>query len=175
MNRKSIAAIALAAFLVAPAMAADDDAKGKKKKGQRKNASPAMSLIKQLEPVGLTDEQVTKIKELGKTSLAAMKQAREDAGITPELMKKRAEAQKGLKDSGKKGKDLQAAINEKAGISEAQAAVFAKLGQSRQKFQRDVVALLTDEQKGKLPEKMKRLLKAPGKNAGGKKKKKKAE
>ena len=48
---------------------------------------------------------------------AEMKAAREEAGITPELMKKLAEAQKALKDSEKKGKDRMAAIHEAAGLS----------------------------------------------------------
>ena len=171
MTLRTIAALALAALLVAPSIAADDDAKGKKKKNARGNA--AGQLIKQLEPVGLTEDQIAKIKELGKASTTAMAQVKKDAGITAELMKKRQAAMKELKDSGKKGKELAAAINAKAGISEAQAEALVKANTSRQKLQRDVMAILTDEQKAKLPEKMQRFLKAGKK--GGAKKKKKAE
>ncbi|MGB7347093.1 MAG: hypothetical protein WBD20_22910 [Pirellulaceae bacterium] len=173
MKFMNIASLALAVLLVSPVMA-DDAVKEKKKnaKGNRGAASPAMQLIKQLEPVGLTEEQTTKIKELAKASAAADKALREEAGLTPELMKKRAEAQKELKDSGKKGKEMAAAVNEASGATEAQAAAFAKLNESRMKFQRAAMALLTDEQKANVPEKLQRMLKAAGgEKAKGKKKK----
>ncbi|NND99832.1 MAG: hypothetical protein HKN47_21130 [Pirellulaceae bacterium] len=163
MKFNAFAVLALAAMLAVPAMAADDEkAKKKGARGARGAATPAAALIKQLEPVGLTEEQVAKIKEMGKASAASMKQIREDAGITGELMKKRSEAQKSLRDSGKKGKDLAAAVNEKAGITEAHAAAFQKLNEVRMKFNREVLAMLTDDQKANVPDKMQRLLKAPG-------------
>ncbi len=175
MTLKSLATVALTVILVSPAFA-QDDAKGKKKKNAQKGRSPAAQLIKQLEPVGLTEDQVKKINEMAKASAAEAKKMKEDAGITTELLKKRTEAQKALKESGKKGKEMTAAVNEKAGITAAQAEVFAKLNTSRQKMQRAVIAMLTDDQKSKLPEKMQRLLKAAGgKKKGGEKKKKKAE
>ena len=99
---------------------------------------------------------------------------RDEAGITPALMKKRVEAQKSLKDSVKKGKELQAAINEAAGFTEAQSAAFAKVAEARTAFQKQVIALLTDEQKENLPQAMKRLSAADSGKAKGKGKKKKA-
>ena len=178
MKMKSIAAFALAALLVAPVMA-QDEAKAKSKNKKKAGGSPAMQLIKQLESVGLTEDQTKKIKEMGKASMEALTKMKEEAGITADVMKKRAEATKAVKDSGKKGKEMAAAIAEKAGLSKEQMEVFGKMNTARQKLQREVVAMLTDEQKAKLPEKMQRLMKAGGKKASGKKggakKKKKAE
>lgn len=166
MNRKTACALCVAALMAVPALAADEAKK--KKRGQR-NASN--QLIKQLEPVGLTEAQVAKIKELGKSAGAKMKEIRDAAGITTELTKKRAEVAKTMKDSDKKGKARIAAINQAAGISEAQAAALVEATKVRTKLQSDVIALLTDEQKEKLPKQMQRAAKAGNKAKGNKKKK----
>lgn len=178
MNLKLVSALALAAMIASPALG-DDEAAPKKRKGNanRANQNAAVLLIKQLEPVGLTAEQTAKIKELGVKATKEMKEIRDAAGITPELTKKRAEVQKSMKDSELKRKELIAAINEKAGFSEAHAAALVKANAVRMKFQRDVIALLSDEQKEKLPQQLQRLTAAgqKGKNAnkGQAKKKKK--
>ena len=170
MKLKMVGAALLAAVMVVPVSAADDDAK-KKRAGKRGQQNAATQLLKQLKEVGLTDEQVEKTKELGKTAAASMKQIRDDVGITAELTKKRAEVQKAMKDSGKKGKELVAAINKEAGLSDEQAAALIRVNQVRQKFHKDVIALLTDEQKTKLPERLQRAAKAGEKGKGKKKKK----
>lgn len=172
MKIKSIAVVALAAMIAVPSMADDEAKKEKKGKRTRGGANAAAALIKKLDAVGLTEEQTKKIMELGKASIAATKKIREEAGITPELMKKRATAQKEIREAGgKKGKELIKAINEKAGLTEAQVAAFGKINESRQKLQKDVIALLTDEQKAKLPKQMQRGAKASGKGKGAAKKK----
>ena len=170
MNLKTIGVAILAAVIALPASAADDDAKKKKGKGKRGQQNVANQLLKQLEEVGLSDEQIAKVKELGKAAAASMKQLRDDAGITAELQKKRTEVQKALRESGKKGKELIAEINKAAGFSEAQAAALAKVNQARTKFQKEVIALLSDEQKAKLPERLQRAAKSNQKGKGKKKK-----
>ena len=55
--------------------------------------------LQQLKPVGLTDEQVAEVKELGKGIAIAMKKIRDDAGITAELIKKRAANEDGMESS----------------------------------------------------------------------------
>ena len=143
----------LSAVLVAPVSA--DDLRTKKKKGKRdRQRGMTTQLIKRLDAVKLTDEQVGKIKELGKVANEKAKEIRAEAGLTGELMKTRAAAQKSLKDSGKKGKELMAAVNEKAGLTEEQAKSLKGVNKVRIKLQKDVIALLTDEQKKNLPEKM---------------------
>ena len=163
MYLKCLAVAAVAAMLVVPASAADAE----KKKGKGNRQSPAAQIVKQLADVGLTEEQTSKIMELGKAAGAKMKELREAAGITPELTKKRSEAQKSMKDSGKKGKELQEAVNEAAGYTEEQIAGLKKVNEARMAFTKEVIGLLTDEQKEKLPKQMQRSAK------GGAKKKKK--
>jgi hypothetical protein len=169
VNMKYVGAALLAALMVAPVIA-QDGAKAKKKgnRGQRANATT--QLLKQLEPVALTDEQVAKIKELGKVAVVKMKEARDKAGITAEVTKKRAAAAKSLKDSGKNRKEMQAAINKAAGLTEAQIAGWASVTESRRKFYKDAIALLSDEQKEKLPKQLQRAANAGKKGARKKKK-----
>jgi hypothetical protein len=155
LKLKLACAFALAAMMVVPALAEDQPkkAKGKGKDG----ANPVVTqLLKQLEPVELTEEQIAKVKELGKVAGEKIKGINEAAGITPELMKKKAEAVKSLKDSGKKGKELAAAVNEAAGFTEDQIKASSEADEIRQNFQKEVIALLSDDQKAKLPERMQR-------------------
>ena len=174
MNLKMIGSLALAAMIVTPVLG-QDDAQPKKRKGNagRARQNAGALLIKQLEPVGLSEEQTAKIKELGAKATKEMKAIRDEAGITPELQKKRAEIQKSMKDSDLKRKELVAAINEKAGFTAAHAAGLEKANAVRMKFQKDVIATLTDEQKENLPQAMKRLVGGAekGKKGQGKKKK----
>ncbi len=145
-------------LLVVSNLQAEDTKKGKKKKGA--NRSVQAQILKSLEDVGLTKEQTAKINAMGNDVSAAIKKVNEDAGINAEVMKKRAEAAKSLKDSDKKGKARQAAIIEAAGLTEKQAAALTKTTELRQKFQRDVIGMLTDEQKEKLPTALKRFANA---------------
>lgn len=169
MKLKLAATALLAALMVAPAIA-DDEAKTKQRKKRAARNNAATQLIKQLEPVALTEEQIAKIKELGKAAGAKMKEIRDEAGITMEVTKKRTQAAKSMKDSDKKGKELQAAINKAAGLSEAQVAGLAKQNEVRTQLRKDVVALLSDEQKEKLPKQMQRAAKAGAKKKRNKKK-----
>ncbi|TWT84818.1 hypothetical protein CA13_62990 [Planctomycetes bacterium CA13] len=151
MMMKLIGTAALVALLVVPASA--DEAAGKKKKskegGQQRNM--AVQMLKQFEAAKLTETQTAKVKEMAKKLTDQVKTLRADGGITNELMKKRTAAQKELRDSGKKGKELMTAVNEAAGLSEAQVAVFGKISEIRMKFQKEIIALLTPEQKELLP------------------------
>lgn len=169
MKSRLFGAAMMAAIIAVPVFA-QDDAATKKGKGKRAQQDVAAQLIKQLEEVKLTDEQVAKIKELGKKANTGMKTLRDEAGITPELVKKRTEAQKSLKDSGKKGKELTAAINEAAGFSTAQAAAMEKVAAARVAFQKEVIKMLSDEQKEKLPQVLKRVAETAPKAKARKKK-----
>ncbi len=148
----------------------------RKRKARKAQRSASAQLLKQLEPVGLTDDQVAKIKEIGAKAQTELKAAREKAGITPELQKKLAEAQKSMKDSELKGKERMAAIHKAAGLTEAQAVALTKSNELRMKMHKEVIAMLSDEQKEKLPQNLKRLTgaaKKGGAKKGEAKKKKK--
>ena len=179
MNLRSFSAVLLAAIIALPALAVQDDVKGKRK-GNRGRQNAANQLIKSLEPVGLTEDQIAKVKELGKVAGAKMKKMQEAAGITPALIKKRAEVMKSMKDSDKKGKDRTAAVNKEAGVTDAQAAALVEVNKVRTKFKSEVIALLSDEQKEKLPEQLQRAANAGKKGKGkgkgkGRGKKKKSD
>ena len=175
MNLKTIACLSLVALMLSPAFGADDEKK-KKRAANKGNANRGLTaqLLKKLEPVGLTDEQVAKIKELGMAVQKEVKAARESAGITQEIQKKLAEAQKSMKEKGSelKGAERMAAIHKAAGLTEDQAAALKKSNMARQELTKKAMALLTDEQKSKV--------KGAGRKGGakgkpdGEKKKKKA-
>jgi hypothetical protein len=174
MNFKVFGVLALAAMISIPALAADDTKEKKKKKGNRGQASASGQLLKQLKDVGLSDEQIAKVKELGKDATAKMKKIKDDAGITLDLTKKRQEIAKAMADSEKKGAELAAAINKEAGFSEAHAKALKLVNDVRMEFHKSVVALLDDGQKEKLPARMKRFTGGKkGKKKGGKGEKKK--
>ncbi|QDV57259.1 hypothetical protein [Rosistilla oblonga] len=118
MRRNTLVMVMLAVIAL-PAVAEEEKAgKGKAKKGGR---NVATQILKQLADVDLTDEQTEKIKAAGKVASVEMAKIRDEAGITGELMKKRAEAAKSLADSDKKGKQRNDAINEAAGLTKPQA------------------------------------------------------
>lgn len=182
INALQIKSLGLVAALLMTSVAVADDAEPAKKKKQGAQRNAASQIIKQLKDVSLTQEQQTKLKELGKKSMEKMREIRKEAQITPQLMKKRAEAAKELKDSGKKGAELIAAINEKTGFTTEQAAAMKKADAIRMGLMKAAIGMLSDEQKANLP---KRLLKiAEGREPGdaakkgkgkGKKKKEAAE
>ena len=161
MKFKSLALVMV--MMISPVVADEATAEKKKKKARGNNGTA--QLMRQFKEVEFTAEQKGKVETLVKEAAAAMKSAREDAGITAEMLKKRAAAQKELKESGKKPGELMKAVNEKAGFSEKHAAGLKKANQVRQKLIKDVVALLSEEQKGKLPE---RVLQSANRKAGKK-------
>ncbi len=165
-----LSVLALAAVVCVSAVA-QDDAPAKKKKGKGGGGNSIVAqIMKSLEAAKLTDDQEAKIKELGAAVQEQIK-ALSTEGLTPELTKKRAEALKAAREAGKKGKDLAAAANE--GFSEAEKTVLTKSNEITTKFRKQVLALLTDEQKQALPEAVVRTLAGPEQGKG--KGKKKAE
>ena len=173
MKTKLFAVAVTAVMMVAPVMAQDAATK-KRKRGQQsgRRNNVAAVVLRQLKDAKLTDEQVAKVQEHGKAAMAKIKTIREEAGITPPLVKKRLEAQKSLKDSGKKGKELQEANNKEAGYNDAQVAAMQKINRARVEFHKQVVGLLTDEQKKDLPQALQRATQAGPK---GKQRRKKQE
>ncbi|QDV70941.1 hypothetical protein Poly24_46740 [Rosistilla carotiformis] len=153
MRRNTLVMVMLAVVAL-PAIAEEKKAgKGKAKEGGR---NVAAQILKQLADVDLTEEQTEKIKAAGKAASAEMAKIRDEAGITGELMKKRAAAAKSLADSDKKGKQRNEAINEAAGLTKPQAEAMDKMNAVRAKFTQAVLATLTDAQKEKLPKQLQR-------------------
>lgn len=148
----------VSAVIIAPAFG-DDEVSKKKRKGQKnRQRSLATNVIKRLDAVNLTEDQVTKIKELARDADEKVQEVRSEAGITDDMIKARSAAQKSLKNSGKKGKELIVAVNQKAGYNEAQSQAFKVENRLRTKFVLAAIALLSDEQKEELPKQMQRTL-----------------
>ncbi|MGB0597327.1 MAG: hypothetical protein ACPGLY_11615 [Rubripirellula sp.] len=172
MVQKLFLMAVVSAMMVLPSAAEDEK---KKRQGNRGNNRVVAQFMKQLEPAKLTDEQIAKVKELGKEAMTAMTALRKEVELTPELQKKRAEVMKTMSDSELKGKERVAAINKEAGLSEKQAAALVKVNETRLAFQRKIYGMLSDEQKAALPEKMQKLMKAGDKKGKGKGKGKKQQ
>lgn len=165
MKFKAIVMLAFVAIVACPAVGQDEVAK---KSAQGKKGAKdflANSLIKKLEPVGLTDDQVNKIKEMGAKLQVEFTATREAAEITKAVEARLAAAQKSMKDSELKGKERLAAIHKAAGINEKQSEAFKKTSEIRGKLKKDVLALLTDAQKEKLPDGLKLAAKKKKKDA----------
>jgi Spy/CpxP family protein refolding chaperone len=118
----------------------------------------------------LTAEQQAKIDEIRKEyrpKLAEIQKRRNEI-MTPERRKTEKEAKQSAKDAGKKGKKAKADVDAALDLSPAESEKLAAIEKERQaliaKINVEVRALLTEEQKAKLPEPAKK----------GKKKKKKA-
>lgn len=166
-------------FVATAALA--DKPEGKKKGKQRDNRLVA-NLLKGLEAVNLTEEQTAKVKEKGKEVGSTVTKINKEAGLNGEIMKKRSAAAKAIREGSEKmkaGPELVAKINEKAGLTEEQAKAFAEVDELRNGLKKEIVAMLTDEQKAKLPQNLKRFAnevktgkKKGGKKEGGKNKKK---
>ncbi len=173
--KMNLLVLALVALLFTPAFAQDDATKKKGKgKGKGKKAGTAevltasAQLLKQMEVAVLTEDQIAKVKELGKKHDAEIKKIETDAKLTPELLKKRREAMASMKDSELKGKEKAKAIDEAAGFTAEQAEAFAKATAIRTKMKNEALKLLTEEQKSKLPKTM--TAQGGGKAGKGKKK-----
>ncbi len=154
-------------FAVLIANNAMSQQKANKKNQGDPSARMVATLMKGLEPAELTAEQKKEIEELYTKAAKEVAAKRKEAEMPANLTKKRADAAKEAKESGLKGKKLQAAIDEKLGLTKEQAACWTSTTEMLAKAKLSVGKLLTAEQIAKV--------KAPLKNAltgksGGKKK-----
>jgi hypothetical protein len=139
--------LTLAFVVAAPLSAAETRKKAPEK------FSLATSVLKKLEKAGLTDEQVAKIKELAAKVEEKTAAPRQKAMSTPEQNKARAEAIKKAKAEGKEGKELVAAVNAAVKLTPAQEAARREVQKAYSDMMKQIVGMLTDEQKAKLPRK----------------------
>lgn len=130
----------------------------KKKKGADRAAAPrAINQLKgQLEKLDLTAEQKTKVEEILKTHAPKLEAAQKkaDEALSPEQRKARAEALSKARGEGKKGKELQESVNEAVKATDEQKSKMAsankELQEATQALRKEVVGVLTAEQKAKL-------------------------
>lgn len=132
---------------------------GKHAPKKQKKAPPcpaAQRVEKMLKGIDLTDAQKAQLKEIqkefGPKLMAAMKKA--DV-LKPEQKKARAEAAKAAKAAGKKGKEAHEAVEAAVKLTDDQKASMAEarkeIGSLEKELRAAVAAVLTPEQKEKLP------------------------
>jgi hypothetical protein len=137
-------------------------------KGGKKNAATQMvtQFLKQLEKAELTAEQTTKAKELFTKAAEEVSSKRTAGGIPAEVLKKRADASKAAKEAGKKGKEMQDAVDASLGLNADQLKLFKETETILTKAKIEIGKLLSPEQIAKLPAQAQGAFKA---KEGGKK------
>jgi hypothetical protein len=134
--------------LIAAPLAAQEEGK---KKGRRTPAAGGgeAQILKSLEQIDLSAEQ----KEQVKTILATYKPKLEEVAaaikITPEQRRAAAEARKAATAEGKKGKQLQEAIQAAMKLSDDQIAARKKQQEVMQALRQEITKVLTAEQQEK--------------------------
>lgn len=149
-------AFVVVALMVQPVLAADGAKpakKGEKKPAAAKKAPSVVQIPKGLE---LTSEQQAVVAQLNEKFGPRMTELRGRMAkiVSPEQNKARAEAMKKAREEGKKGKDLQAAADAAAPVTEAQKAELETVKKEMQTVQQEIktalLSVLTEEQKAKL-------------------------
>lgn len=144
---KTLLPLALAFVVAAPLSAADS----------KKNTSYANRLVKsqlkKLEKADLTAEQVAKVKELLAKFAEKAAPLHQKSSYTPEQKKAYAEAIKKAKAEGKTGKELSAALKNAVKLTSQQEAARREVQQAYSAVMKEILGMLTDEQKAKLPRK----------------------
>jgi hypothetical protein len=153
---KWIVVVMLVAAIAGPALGTQEEQKKKKKsdRGQAQNAA-VTNLLKQVGDAGLSEEQTAKVKELAKGAnekLTAIAKERTEL-IGADGQQKINEARKAAQADGKKGKDLQEAINAALNLTGEKAAQYKELQAKQQSVVTDlrkaVSEVLTPEQREK--------------------------
>jgi septation ring formation regulator EzrA len=165
MKKLLIALTALAAlfFVSGVSLAQDKNGKGSQP------AQMTKAFMKQLEKAELSSEQSDKIKELFTKAAKEVSTKRTEGGITAEILKKRMEAMKAAREAGKKGKEVQAAVEAAVTLTDAQKKLLTETDELLSKARIEVGKLLKPEQIAKLPDQFQASLKE--KESGKKKKK----
>lgn len=167
---KFMSMLVLAGFVFTGIVNAQDEAKpkGKKQQGQ---LSVVEQFLKQLEPAELSDEQKAAAKEILGAVQKDVAAKRTEAGITPEIMKKRAAARKEGTEAGKKGAELKKHVEAAMGLTADQLKVLDETEKALTKAKQEIGKKLSPEQIAKLPEQARKAVEMPAPKQGGKKKK----
>lgn len=167
---KFMSMLFLAGFVFSGVVNAQDEAKpkGKKQQGQ---LSVVDQFLKQLEPAALSDEQKAAVKEILGAVQKDVAAKRTEAGITPEILKKRAAARKEGTEAGKKGPELKKHVEAALGLTEDQIKILDETEKALAKAKQEIGKKLSPEQIAKLPEQAQKAVTAPAPKQGGKKKK----
>lgn len=175
-----VACVALVFAMAMPAMAQKDDkdgaakpaakakAEGKaeakaagkadaKEAGGKKRAAVANPLIKAVGELKLTAEQKPKVEEISNEFTETILALRKE-GLNQELQKKKADAAKAARESGKKGRELEAAVMATIKATDEEKAILKKAEEATAKMQKGLAAVLTADQIATLPPQMQQSL-----------------
>jgi hypothetical protein len=139
---RTVTVLALAVAVMGSLQAAEKQKKAKKK-------DPAAQILKRLEAAELTEDQITKIKELATEYAPKLAAAEEAVGLTKEQKQARKDAAAKNKADGLKGKKAQKAIQAAMNLTEEQKTALAESQKLQTEFNEAAFALLSDEQREK--------------------------
>jgi len=149
----------VAVFSIGVALGGPAFSQGTKAPGGRAAADPAKGMIemftKNLGPAALTQEQSSKIDAIfGKAAREAVAK-RQEAGLTPKVLRDRQQARKKATDEGKKGKEL---VDAAVPLTDSQKKVLEETDLQLAKARYEFGKLLSADQIAKLPDPFKKNL-----------------
>lgn len=173
--------VALMMCFASVAVAQDDAKKGNDNKKARAAGSANSFIMKAFKSVEMTDEQKKKAQAILAKYDGEMKDARKAVSsvLSKEENKAKNDARKEAVKAGLKGKEMTDAVEKAMGLSEEKMAKYVealkKPAAVTKKVKDEIMALLTDEQKAKMPTPKKGKGKGKGKTKGKGKKQPKGD
>ena len=149
--------VALMMCFASVAVAQDDAKKGNDNKKARAAGSANSFIMKAFKSVEMTDEQKKKAQAILAKYDGEMKDARKAVSsvLSKEENKAKNDARKKAAKAGLKGKEMTDAVEKAMGLSEEKMAKYVealkKPAAVTKKVKDEIMALLTDEQKAKMP------------------------
>lgn len=139
------------AVLVAVPVSAQEKKKERRKRSERPAVAEA-EMLKRLKEIGLTTEQMDKVKEIQAKFKAQMTEVGSDVKITAEQRQAATKARIEAQAQGKEGKELQEAATKAMNLSEEQIKAREKMQELRRSMDKEIAEVLTAEQREKLKE-----------------------
>lgn len=125
--------------------------KASSQKTSVKHLFVAKLLLRRLDHVDLTNEQLDEFNQMSAGLREFIDQERAAVGITAETINRRDEAYSKLKQSDLSGDALWNELQQQAGLTSAQRDVFRETMDHYKKFRTNALKILTDEQRKRLP------------------------
>ncbi|MDB4380855.1 hypothetical protein N9Z70_05645 [Mariniblastus sp.] len=157
LKLRLMSCVALLLCFATVAVAQDDAKKGKDKKKARAAGSANSYIMKAFKSVEMTDEQKKKAEAVLAKYDGEMKDARKAvvSVLSKDENKAKNEARKEAAKAGLKGKEMTEAVEKAMGLSEDKMAKYRealkKPAAVTKKVKDEIMALLTDDQKAKMP------------------------
>lgn len=135
---------------VTPERPDDSDANQPSEPAPVKHLFVAKLLLKRFEAIELSDQQMSEFNRMSADLRSRVDKMREEAGITPELIKQRDEVFSKLKKTDLKGDGLWAELQKKMQVSDEKRDAFRSTHEQNKKFRKEAIKLLTKEQHEKI-------------------------